>query len=169
MCTFFFNVVFLPSFLVSGWFVFSMSTVPVGFILWLCFNELSILILLFPVKFNLALALISFCYLHFQGNVSWRRFISPVTFWCTKFFSWILCLCPQDSFLFHGRFGALTAEQNTNLLVSDLKKMKGGLILFFFFCMFHNKPVHELGQDSINCAVTHTGSNYLVSWKTISL
>lgn len=51
------------------------------------------------------------------------------------------------------------SEQNTNLLVSGLKKMKGGVILFFFFCMFHSKSVHELGQESINCAVTHSGTN----------
>lgn len=60
------------------------------------------------------------------------------------------------------------STKNANLPVSGLKKMKGGLIIFFFFCMFHNKPVHELGQESINCAVTHTGTNYLLAWKTIS-
>lgn len=71
------------------------------------------------------------------------------------FFSWILCLCPQDSFLFHGRIGVLTAEQNihsaknANLPVSGLKKMKGGLIIFFFSfaCSITS---HELGEESVN-------------------
>lgn len=45
--------------------------------------------------------------------------------------------------------------------------MFGFFVFFFFFYMFHNKPVHELSQESINCAVTHTGTNCLVAWKII--
>lgn len=62
------------------------------------------------------------------------------------------------------------STKNTNLLVSGLKKKKGGLInIFFFFYMFHNKADYELGQESINFAVIHTGTDYLVAWKIISL
>lgn len=58
------------------------------------------------------------------------------------------------------------------LLVSSLKSIQGGLINQFFFHICRNKPVHEFGQERINCVLGHTGTNYLVAnfkaWKIVS-
>lgn len=179
MCTFF-NVVLLASFLVSNWFVFSKSTVPVGCILWLCFNKLSILIFLFPFRFNLASALICLCFFHFQDNASWHSLYYHLTFdvltfflgyfaFALKLYFWSMV---DSGLLQQSRIRYSFNKECKLLLVSSLKRIQEGLINQFFFHVRHNMPVHECGQKRINCVLAHTGTNYLVAtlkaWKIIS-
>lgn len=142
----YFNVVSLPSFLVSCCLVSWVSVVPVGSTVWLSFSKLNFS---FPRQCFLAQLVLSladgYIHLFFLDTLP-----SSLLFWSVV-----------D--LGHGRAGSgicsFTRECKL-LLISSLKRIQGGLINWFFFHIRLNKPVYG------DCPYNLIRKGYVVLWLT---
>lgn len=117
---------------------------------------------------------------HLQDNVSWHSLYYHLPLDVLTFFLGYFVFALKLHFwsmvdlghLWHSRIRYPFNKECKLLLVSSLKRIQGGLINQFFFHICHNKPVHEFGQERINCVLGHTGTNYLVAnfkaWKIVS-